>query len=1170
MAWNVALRHFATTDGLFRGTALVSKVTGLAAIALIQGFGPQAILFSSFLQMLATGVLEVPTGWVADRFGWARTLRLALQCKVVITLLMIAAVTCAAANFLTAAWVCIALEAIVDAIASSLLNGSYQNAFLTWYRARGGAQDGAPPLFLASYRFAQTIRLLLPAGIIGIVTLLRIIIPAQNVSTVVASALLGLLIVLALRGVVLARVSADLAEQLGADRQRPFALTAVAAALRQHGRGDVQAVGTAMLGARRDFIAYLLSRLIAATAALFLMGYAMRQCAALLGSERAAWSVATAFAVGYYGLETLLSMTVFPRLSAANGPRILRWLGSIAVATVVAHGVFVQVAPSPWGAWVTLVGSILACTLTGAAVQHQVSSRLDALIPKAIRATWLSVAESGALLLYAAVTGMALLFAPTIAYLVVLSLLAIAGGLLSLLAPDARAPALIQRPFGQLLRTHLLRAVLVCAVLFGISDLIASIRSITQMQHNYESTLADVMLSSIREPLTQGSFPEANLRLSRMEQAGTFLCYTLTAWDFSQDSCRTAHRTLLLVSPRVFPIRLGLRDTAPVGRLTVHFDRIPVLRAAFHRLALDVLLVGLLGLIAFTVARRMGRRLACELEDVIRVAEHDDVPPTTVHGFTTAEFQRLAEQLVQWRQLLTARGKDIALGQIATQVAHDIRSPLTSIGTAARILGTEGVATGRAAQAVNLLQLGCRRLEEIANDLLNKHTSGTPNAARDGSIAVVHAPFALHEVCDALLGEFAAQALGEGVVFEKVYHAEALVLRGDRTGWARALGNLIKNALEAMQAQASERLRRLTLSTAVENESIVVRITDTGPGMPATTSARILQGGHTEGKADGHGIGMTVVREMVAAHGGTVQVASTVGVGTTFTLTVPATRLEATTITIPVVEGTLVTVIDDDAGMREQWRLVLWEHGVVCERFACWEEYVASPAAQDTANPSRTMIVDYHFENSETDGLAIVRQLQARGVPHLLLCTAEYWKPSIREAAQTLGVRLCPKPVPRVVVEWRANSAAPGIDDPPIPAAAEPQSATATPLAATSSPTAPVPGPHVLVIDDDADIQFAWELEQERLGVGKLTMFSSMEACEQTQPDYAQFDCAFVDKHIPNSVWRIDQVITHLKAAGVKRVIVATGESRIHTPDDPIWDLADGVEQMKIPRTLPV
>lgn len=81
--------------------------------------------------------------------------------------------------------------------------------------------------------------------------------------------------------------------------------------------------------------------------------------------------------------------------------------------------------------------------------------------------------------------------------------------------------------------------------------------------------------------------------------------------------------------------------------------------------------------------------------------------------------------------------------------------------------------------------------------------------------------------------------------------------------------------------------------------------------------------------------------------------------------------------------------------------------------------------------------------------------------------------------------------------------------------------------------------------------------------------FASMEECEATSPDYAQFDFAFVDKNIPDSAWRLDQVIAHLKACGVKKVLVASGESARALANDPLCANADGVIPMKIPERLP-
>ncbi|MBI4237832.1 MAG: GHKL domain-containing protein [Deltaproteobacteria bacterium] len=1156
MLENSALRHFAVTDGLLKGTALVAKVTGLAAVALMSSFGASAILFSSFLQMLATGLLEVPTGWLSDRFGWARTLIVALWGKCCITMLMVLAVATAAAGHVGLAWSCLAFEALGDAIASALMNGSYQNAYLEWYRERNDGEVTPPPLFLASYRFAQRVRLLLPVVIIAAVSVIRWIGHLAGETAIVVSSLASCGFVLVLRGVVLVRICTDLQQQRARDRLVPFAIATVLNSVRTQLRSDLAQARTTFVTTWHPFLLYVLGRIIAAASALFLMGHIMQRFVVLWHLEHSGWSAATIFAVAYYIAEMGIAATLFPRITDHNVCRMTRILAMVAICLGLAHGILMVTGRAPVSAFSMLIGFALVGLIAGKMMQQFIASRCETCVPQMIRATWLSVAESLALLIYATIAGIALTGSPPTAYLTVVGWLTLAAGLLGFLANRVPFVPSAQRSFHAILRHHVLMSMLLGAVAFGAYDLIASIHAMTKTQRQFESTLGDVVVSSIREPLTQGSFTEANLRLSRMETAGTFLCYRLTVWDFSQDSCPAMSRARLFVRNREFPIRLATNDPRAIGTITMHFDQTPMVWAIVRRIGIDILLFAMFGFLAVRVSRRVGQHLTHELQQVIEHTEDAKTVPHSTPSFITVEFQQLSDRFHQLVRCIEDNAKKIALGKLALQVAHDLRSPLSSIQVAGRILGEEVGREGRSGQAMNLLRLGCHRLGEIANDLLQR-PAAADGAPADGA-SPTPVPFALHEVCDELLGEFQAQTLGDGVTFVKAYHPEALVLRGDRTGWARALGNLLKNALEAMQSAAAARPMQLTIGTAVAGERVQVQVTDTGPGMSAATVAKILQGGHTEGKADGHGIGMTVVQEVVTAHGGQLAVASVVGQGTTFTLTVPAALLEPTVVTIPVEAGSLVLVLDDDPGMREQWRMLLWEQDVVCERFTCWEDYATSAAAHDSAHPPRTVIVDYHFDNSAVDGVTIVRRLRGQGVPHLVLCTAEYWKPSLREVTRDLGITLCPKPVPRVVVEWMPTK--------PIGTNA----AANCPTEITASTDgAPVTGPGVLVIDDDSGVRFAWEMEQARLGIGTLMSYDSMESCAAAAPDYAQFDFAFVDKNIPNSTWQIAQVITHLKAAGVKRVILATGENKIHTPDDPVWTLADGVEPLKVPEVLP-
>jgi signal transduction histidine kinase len=183
-------------------------------------------------------------------------------------------------------------------------------------------------------------------------------------------------------------------------------------------------------------------------------------------------------------------------------------------------------------------------------------------------------------------------------------------------------------------------------------------------------------------------------------------------------------------------------------------------------------------------------------------------------------------------------------------------------------------------EVLNLLELSSKRLNEISNGLLEKR--GGEEAAKKKLVSV-------HHVLDALLGEYLEQHVTyPQMQIEKKYHREALFVLGDPVHLGRAFGNVMKNAVEAMQGDG-----RLTVTTSVFDPFVQVIIGDTGPGMTQDKIAKILKGGFTEGKANGHGIGLGVVREMVEEHNGELRVESEVGVGTQFIFRIPvATSLD--------------------------------------------------------------------------------------------------------------------------------------------------------------------------------------------------------------------------------------------------------------------------------------
>lgn len=199
--------------------------------------------------------------------------------------------------------------------------------------------------------------------------------------------------------------------------------------------------------------------------------------------------------------------------------------------------------------------------------------------------------------------------------------------------------------------------------------------------------------------------------------------------------------------------------------------------------------------------------------------------------------------------------------ELLCQVAHDLNSPLTSLGAVINHCRETGTLKG---DFLNLLDLSYKRIQGIAGDLLERRNPQF---------------FSLHEVLDELVEELFL-GTSDRIVFRKEYH-EAIWYLGIRERLQRAFGNILKNAVESIKGPGT-----ITIQTSVNEDRARISITDTGCSMSPSVLKKISQVGYTT-KRDGHGIGITVVREVVMEHGGTVEVKSEAGKGTTFLISLP-------------------------------------------------------------------------------------------------------------------------------------------------------------------------------------------------------------------------------------------------------------------------------------------
>jgi signal transduction histidine kinase len=250
---------------------------------------------------------------------------------------------------------------------------------------------------------------------------------------------------------------------------------------------------------------------------------------------------------------------------------------------------------------------------------------------------------------------------------------------------------------------------------------------------------------------------------------------------------------------------------------------------------------------------------------------------------TAASHQEMAE-----RQRLEREAQRVQhfalLGRLAAGVSHDLRNPLGAIFLHVDLLEEElrqpsAASATEIAYALAQIKTQLARVDDLIQDYL----------ALVRVAAIQQAPGDLGRLVTQLAQEMVPALAAHGITLQ----LEAL----DQLGMVglhnhtlqRALLNLVQNAMEAMPPGGT-----LTLRGRRQGAAVSLDVRDTGVGIPPEQTTQIFEPLYTT-KPGGTGLGLYIVQEVVAAHGGHVAVQSVVGQGSTFTITLPLLGHEATT-----------------------------------------------------------------------------------------------------------------------------------------------------------------------------------------------------------------------------------------------------------------------------------
>ena len=219
---------------------------------------------------------------------------------------------------------------------------------------------------------------------------------------------------------------------------------------------------------------------------------------------------------------------------------------------------------------------------------------------------------------------------------------------------------------------------------------------------------------------------------------------------------------------------------------------------------------------------------------------------------------------------------------LVATVAHEFRTPLTSLHMAIHLCLEEaaGPLTDRQADLLHAAREDCERLQRIVDELLDLAK------LQGGRLQLRRRPVALRDLIDSALDAQRSVATDRQVVLAAEIAPGLPEVPVDEDRLQLVFANLLTNAIRHSPPGAS-----VTTRAAAVDSVVRVEVSDEGPGIAPERREIIFdkfaQGADTPG---GAGLGLSIAREIVTAHGGTIGVDSTVGRGSTFWFTLPVAR----------------------------------------------------------------------------------------------------------------------------------------------------------------------------------------------------------------------------------------------------------------------------------------
>lgn len=221
------------------------------------------------------------------------------------------------------------------------------------------------------------------------------------------------------------------------------------------------------------------------------------------------------------------------------------------------------------------------------------------------------------------------------------------------------------------------------------------------------------------------------------------------------------------------------------------------------------------------------------------------------------------------------------LGEMVASIAHELKQPLTAISlyaaTSKDMLTAASAHVDELQEQLNEIELQAQRAAEIIRRTREFAHKKEPQSSR----------MPINDLIIEVTDFLGAEAKNSDVKLQLTLAPQLPMVDGDAIQLRQVLLNIIHNAIESLQADQNKPRQVKIQTSLTESGEICTVIRDNGPGMEADTLSHIFESFFTTKGDSGMGMGLSISRSIIEAHGGKLWATSSPGEGATFTFTLP-------------------------------------------------------------------------------------------------------------------------------------------------------------------------------------------------------------------------------------------------------------------------------------------